>query len=580
MAVQFTPHTPIVAFSAAVLAAVAWVGWRRRDHPAWLPLALLAAGGALYAAGYAVELTVTSLALKRLTWRVQVLGWYVLLPSLFVFAVQYADDAAWLTRPVLAAVLAVPAVAVALTVSPFFDLYLADATLVTVGDAVYMDPTYGPWLTVDVFYSYAVVVTSLLVVLRLFASSTTAYRHQIGVVAVGIGVPLAAELLRTLFPETAAAVVHPRVDTIPIGFAVTGVALAWGTYRYDLLDQAPIPTAALIEGTQNGVVVFGSDGRVIQLNGVARQYLDVDTAPARRPLAELSDRAARVARELETGEPPHVIHLGDDGSDCPVIEVRRAPLETADGRVLGELLTLVDVSDRVQYEAELERYNRQVVLLNQMLRHDIRNDAAVAAGWSDLLADDLAGRGDSGELLEQLDRIRTASEHIVELTNVAADVSKAMERGSVEATDVVDLGALLEHEVEKARSTYPDAEIRLADPVPEAPVRASELLGSVFGNLIRNAVVHNDTDRQRVDVEAGCDDGMVSVTVADDGPGIDQTVRERLFEQGAMGERSSGMGLGLYLVRSLVTDFGGEVTVRDNEPRGSVFEVRFPLAES
>lgn len=609
MAVQFTPYTTVVVFSAVLLAWIAAVGWRRRDHPVWLPLAFLALGGALYAGAYAVQLSVTSLALKHLTWRVQITGWYVLLPSVFVFAVRYADQSEWLTRRAIAGVVAFPVVTIAMIWSPFFDLYLQGATLVRIGGDVYMDPTLGPWYTVDVGYSYIVGVASVLVVGRLFLSTASAYRSQVGVVAAGLVAPLGIDLARTVAPGVAAPLVHPIVDTIPISFGLTGIALAWGTYRYDLLEQEPIPTAALIEGTHNGVVVIGSDGGVIQMNAVARAFLDVDS-PAGRSLSELSERAKEVADGLEAGETPFEMELsdsnveddadgdgdgnsdegrdgdedgdGDSHENGTVLEVRRSTLETSEGREIGELVTLVDVTDRARYEADLERYNQQIVLLNQMLRHDIRNDAAVAAGWSDLLAEDLADHDVPEDLLDTVERIRTSSEHIVELTNLASDLSKALEEGDAadSATEIVDVGSVLEREVQKVRSAYPEADVALPESLPAAPVEANELLGSVFGNLVRNAVVHSDREHPTVDVSLTRTDGTVAVTVADDGSGIEPQVRERLFEQGVVGERSSGMGLGLYLVRTLVTDFGGEVSIRDNEPRGTVFEVRLPLADA
>lgn len=64
-----------------------------------------------------------------------------------------------------------------------------------------------------------------------------------------------------------------------------------------------------------------------------------------------------------------------------------------------------------------------------------------------------------------------------------------------------------------------------------------------------------------------------TLCVADDGPGIPQQRRD-LFEGRKQGLGSEGMGLGLYLVDTLTRQFGGEVDVRANEPRGTVFSVR------
>ena len=70
-----------------------------------------------------------------------------------------------------------------------------------------------------------------------------------------------------------------------------------------------------------------------------------------------------------------------------------------------------------------------------------------------------------------------------------------------------------------------------------------------------------------------------TVRVADNGPGIPDTQKETIFGKGEKGLDSPGTGLGLYLVRTLVKQYGGAVWVEDNDPEGSVFVVERPLTE-
>jgi signal transduction histidine kinase len=102
------------------------------------------------------------------------------------------------------------------------------------------------------------------------------------------------------------------------------------------------------------------------------------------------------------------------------------------------------------------------------------------------------------------------------------------------------------------------------------------MLSSVFRNLLKNAVQHNDTDDPEVTVSATTGDGTVEVAVADNGPGVPDERKEEIFGQGEKGLESSGTGIGLYLVRTLVERYGGDVRVEDNDPEGSVFVVRLP----
>lgn len=58
-----------------------------------------------------------------------------------------------------------------------------------------------------------------------------------------------------------------------------------------------------------------------------------------------------------------------------------------------------------------------------------------------------------------------------------------------------------------------------------------------------------------------------------------ESIRDRLFDRGVKGERSGGSGLGLHLLNTFVTWYGGSVAVADNEPEGTVFTIELPIAD-
>jgi len=70
--------------------------------------------------------------------------------------------------------------------------------------------------------------------------------------------------------------------------------------------------------------------------------------------------------------------------------------------------------------------------------------------------------------------------------------------------------------------------------------------------------------------------GSVRVSVGDDGPGVPPGDRDRLFEP-YFSRKEGGMGLGLAIVSAVASDHQGTVKVRDNVPKGTVFEIEFPV---
>jgi signal transduction histidine kinase len=111
-------------------------------------------------------------------------------------------------------------------------------------------------------------------------------------------------------------------------------------------------------------------------------------------------------------------------------------------------------------------------------------------------------------------------------------------------------------------------------------VLADEMLDSVFRNLLKNAVQHNDKELPEVRVSASVDERTVTVRIADNGPGIPEERRHSIFGKGETGLDSEGTGLGLYLVESLVDSYDGDVRIEDNDPEGAVFVVELQLRDS
>jgi signal transduction histidine kinase len=102
----------------------------------------------------------------------------------------------------------------------------------------------------------------------------------------------------------------------------------------------------------------------------------------------------------------------------------------------------------------------------------------------------------------------------------------------------------------------------------------------VFKNLLENAVQHNDEGTPEVTVSCIEHPEIVRVKIADNGPGVPDDKKRTVFGKGEKGFDSSGTGIGLYLVATLVEQFGGDVSIEDNDPKGSVFVVELPKADS
>jgi PAS domain S-box-containing protein len=331
----------------------------------------------------------------------------------------------------------------------------------------------------------------------------------------------------------------------------------------------------------------------------ASRLLEVLTAPARvesgRRVPSVPIRRTRIAEILgdttasdpRTG--PLVQRLG-------LTAALAVPLR-ARGRMLG-LLTLVS-SERLYEERDLalaeDFANRGSMALDNarlyreaqesdrrkeeflaVLAHEIRNPMTPLLTCLELMR---VSEPDSESLSRWREIMERQVRNLARLVDDLLDVSR-ITRGKIELQrQIVDLATIVDRAVETARPLLESRSIRLEIVVEKGlsleadPLRVEQILA----NLLHNAAKYTP-EGGLVRVRGARDGRMVSIRVEDNGVGIDPELLPRLFDLFMQGSRaSSGLGIGLTLVRTLVELHGGKVRASSAGPgKGSEFEVRLP----
>lgn len=233
--------------------------------------------------------------------------------------------------------------------------------------------------------------------------------------------------------------------------------------------------------------------------------------------------------------------------------------------------------DRLDREQELKRrgdrieqQKEQMSFFNGVLRHDILNGVMKMQLGVRRLEDHVDEQGQ-----EYLDSLEAWISDVSSLTQKVRSVSKSVNQDSAETIEVVNIGSILEKRVEKIQKSNDCGSIVLEATGAEA-APASDLVGEVFDNLILNAIDHHHSDPEDVHIHitVETDSESLQVRIADNGPGVPDEDKEAIFEKG---HSQGGTGFGLYFVRVMMDRYGGDVWVEDNNPRGSVFVLEFPM---
>lgn len=172
--------------------------------------------------------------------------------------------------------------------------------------------------------------------------------------------------------------------------------------------------------------------------------------------------------------------------------------------------------------------------------------------------------------------------HVKSIAETVKNLSHYAQPGSRHDLQRVDVNAAVEGAVRLARrALHADAvEIRTdTDAVPQILAKAEELQ-QVFFNLVRNAL-QAVSGRGRVEIRTAADGGWVRVTVQDNGPGIAAENLKRVFDPFFTTKGpDEGEGLGLYIVRQIVTRYRGTIEVENAAGGGARFMIRFPAADT
>ncbi len=246
---------------------------------------------------------------------------------------------------------------------------------------------------------------------------------------------------------------------------------------------------------------------------------------------------------------------------------------------LVETIDLTDVlrDERRRLEAEVARANRELL---RNLAHEVKNPLGGIRGAAQLLESDLTRDEDrecTGVILDEADRLTRLVERLLEPYR------------SAERTGPVELHELLEHVKNLIAHEFPEVALVRDYDVSIPPVLADEgRLTQVFLNLVRNAaealrggaVAEPRIElRTRFVRDAFVGDvrrkRALALEVLDNGPGIPEAIRDRIFFPLVTG-RAEGSGLGLSLVKSYVEEAGGSVLV-ESRPGRTVFRVLLPF---
>ncbi len=321
----------------------------------------------------------------------------------------------------------------------------------------------------------------------------------------------------------------------------------------ELADQMRI-NERVIRDMQDGVLVADAAGRVRQCNPRASLLLGLANETP-ETVAACSPILAReyLKRRNRNSESAMLIQVPSTGR---VLRTRFLP--PGEG---GKTLIFLEDTQRLQHEAQQMKL-AALGRLTANMAHEIRNPLAAISHAAELLADQPEGQPAGGE--ERLVRIIGDNTH--RLNRLVAEVMELGRRDRV-APELIDLREFLRSILDELSLHELGSPERIhLDVVAGTPVCFDRgHLHRVVSNLLGNALRYASSAEGAVRLFADRKTDYVFLHVIDDGPGIEESVRNQVFEP-FFTTRTSGTGLGLYIARELCEANGARLSLRENTP--------------
>lgn len=349
---------------------------------------------------------------------------------------------------------------------------------------------------------------------------------------------------------------------------------------------------AILFNVGDGLIATDKEGKITVVNRAAEWILGkslkslmgksfVESIPAQDINHQLIPAEKRLVTGFITGKLPTAIpprikqyYQRTDGVWFPIVTTV-GPIIVGD-----ELIGVVSVFHDISREEAIEKTKTEFI---SVASHQLQTPLS-AIGWlTELLQDNIAGRMTARQK-DVVGKIETSNQRMVEIVNSLLNSSRAELGTFIITPEMTDIVSLVRDTVAEAKVNPPHRVTILEDYSPNFPTIPLDpvLFRMIIQNLLSNALRYTPNDG-RVTVRLTHDQQAMTLEVSDTGIGIPPGSQELIYLKfyraaNAARMQPQGIGLGMYLVKSIVDAAGGQITFTSIENKGTTFQVSFPLS--
>ena len=368
-----------LSMSLAVSLAVAFVVWRRRSVTGSIYLVLMMLAIAVWSAAAAIEVVSADQDTKILWLQISFIGVCAAPPLFLLFALKYWRPEIRVSLLYRICIWVVPVATMLIAATNDLHHLLWDSFTFESPDTNILIYGHGIWFWINVAYSYAVMLSSVVLLSRVAIGFPRLYRRQALIVLIAAILPWIGYAIYVFggFPIS--------VLAAPIAFSVTGVIFAMGLLKLQLFDIVPVARENVIQHMDVGMLVLDYKARIVDFNSAAGHII-----------GKKLEVGQKIGEVLDDWRNTPSLSAGINESKEVLLEQRNPPLwldvsvsllRDHSDRLSGHLIMLQDITERKRAEeALIEAHNA----LQHQATHDPLTGALNRRAILDVLSRELA----------------------------------------------------------------------------------------------------------------------------------------------------------------------------------------------
>jgi len=367
-----------------------------------------------------------------------------------------------------------------------------------------------------------------------------------------------------------------------------------------LLEESEKKYRELVENANSIIAKFDKDGKIISMNEFGLKFFGYDEqeligkswAETILPKVESNGRILEnLAAEIIKEPDKYAISINENikkNGERIWVYWNNKPIYDK-GDLAGILSVGTDITDRKKAEENLYNANKQLeeadrlksIFLSSM-SHELRTPLNSIIGFTGILLQGLAGDLND-EQIKQLSIVKKSSQHLLSLINDILDISK-IEAGKIELNcEYFDLKELMEEVILTFDTMAKDKNLKIEKTMPEniSLYNDKRRFKQIIINLVSNAIKYTNEGSVKIMVKI-LDKKDLEIKIIDTGVGIKKEDLNRIFEpfqqlDDKLTKKVEGTGLGLHLVKKLLSLMNGNISLESEYEKGSAFTITIPI---